>query len=129
MNSILDFYYMGGPLFMMPMTLVALTGLGFAVLSGIKLLQKSAYEKVQKLYLPVVLFCGSLVFVLGLFGQILGLYGAFFAIEQVGEVSQALLAGGLKVSSITTLYGFFCFLILGILWFALRQWRFKATLA
>lgn len=48
---------------------------------------------------------GLLALVLGVLGQLIGLYDAFSAIQQMGQVSQAMLAGGLKVSSITTLYG------------------------
>lgn len=64
-------------------------------------------EKWLKISQEIALF--ALVF--GILGQLVGLVGAFQAIEQVGEVSQALLAGGLKVSSYTTLYGFFIFLL------------------
>ncbi|WKV13239.1 MotA/TolQ/ExbB proton channel family protein [Marivirga harenae] len=64
-------------------------------------------EKWLKISQDIALF--ALVF--GILGQLVGLVGAFQAIEQVGEVSQALLAGGLKVSSYTTLYGFFIFLL------------------
>jgi len=48
---------------------------------------------------------GILAFVVGVFGQLIGLYSAFIAIEEMGGVSPAMLAGGLKVSMITTLYG------------------------
>ena len=41
----------------------------------------------------------------GFLGQLIGLLGAFEAIEAAGGVSQSILAGGLKVSSITSIYG------------------------
>lgn len=129
MNSIAEFFYMGGTLFMSLVSIAGLLGFVFALITAFNLLKGKATERVQHLFLPVVIFGGSLAFVIGLFGQIIGLYGAFFAIETVGEVSQAMLAGGLKVSSITTLYGFFCFLFLGVLWFLLRQWLQKIRIA
>ncbi len=63
--------------------------------------------------------CFALAF--GIFGQIIGLFEAFKAIEKMGEVSQALLAGGLKVSSFTTIYGFFIFLLSSLCWFILNR--------
>lgn len=58
--------------------------------------------------------------VVGIFGQFVGLYQAFTAIEQMGSVSPALLAGGLKVSTITTLYGCVIFIIGWLLYFGLK---------
>ncbi|NMF36775.1 MotA/TolQ/ExbB proton channel family protein [Flammeovirga yaeyamensis] len=54
---------------------------------------------------------GTLALVVGIFGQLIGLYSAMIAIEAAGGVPLALLAGGIKVSMITTLYGFLIFLI------------------
>ena len=60
---------------------------------------------------------GTFALVFGIVGQLLGLYQAFGAIEEMGGVSPALLMGGLKVSMITTFYGITIFLISLILWF------------
>ena len=60
---------------------------------------------------------GSFALVLGILGQLIGLYEAFGAIQQMGDVSPALLAGGLKVSMITTFYGIFIFLMSLLIWF------------
>ncbi|MEY2969970.1 MAG: hypothetical protein RLZZ599_343 [Bacteroidota bacterium] len=46
-----------------------------------------------------------LALAIGFLGQLIGLFGAFEGIEQMGGVSQPMLAGGLKVSSITSIYG------------------------
>ena len=43
------------------------------------------------------------------------LYDAFAAIENMGSVSQGILAGGLKVASTTTLYGLLVYIISRIL--------------
>lgn len=50
-------------------------------------------------------------FVFGIFGQVIGLFSAFEVIQEIGEVSQAILAGGLKVSTYTTIYGFTIYLL------------------
>lgn len=63
--------------------------------------------------------------VIGIFAQFLGLYEAFSKIEQIGTVSPGLLIGGLKVSSITTLYGFIIFLLAWILYFGLKSFGVK----
>lgn len=60
---------------------------------------------------------GTFSLVVGFLGQMIGLYDAFEIIEQVTEISPSLLAGGLKVSMITSLYGILIFLVSYLLWF------------
>ena len=83
----LDYFMMGGPLFMGILTLILLLMIYAAVRNGC----------VKEL--------GLLALAVGFLGQLIGLFGAFEGIEQMGGVSQAMLAGGLKVSSITSSYG------------------------
>jgi biopolymer transport protein ExbB/TolQ len=52
-------------------------------------------------------------------GQLMGLYNAFGAIEKAMDISPPILAGGLKVSMITTIYGALIFLISYLLWIIL----------
>lgn len=54
---------------------------------------------------------GMLALAIGVLGQLIGLFDAFKAIEAMGGVSAAMLAGGLKVSSVTTIYGLIGFII------------------
>ena len=60
-------------------------------------------------------------FIFGIFGQFIGLYEAFTAIEQAGMISPGVLAGGLKVSSITTLYGCLIFTLGWLMYFGLKS--------
>ena len=83
----LDYFMMGGPLFMGILTLIFLLMIYPAV-------RKSGVKEL-----------GLLALAVGFLGQLIGLFGAFEGIEQMGGVSQAMLAGGLKVSSITSIYG------------------------
>jgi len=62
---------------------------------------------------------GLFAFVTGIMGQLLGLYNAFGAIEMAMDISPAILAGGLKVSMITTIYGALIFVISYLLWIIL----------
>ena len=89
----LDYFMMGGPLFMGILTLILLLMMYAAVRNGC----------VKEL--------GLLALAVGFMGQLLGLFAAFEGIEQMGGVSQAMLAGGLKVSSITSIYGLFIYIV------------------
>ena len=63
---------------------------------------------------------GLFAFVLGMLGQFIGLFDAFKAIESGMDISPALLAGGLRVSSITNIYGMIIFVMAYLLWFILN---------
>ena len=96
----------------------------FAVINTLQLVKGNvASDRMIDLVKSIGLF--ALVF--GVLGQLIGLYSAFEAIEQVGEVSQAMLAGGLKVSSITTIYGVLIYLISYLIWFGLTSWNAKGN--
>ena len=47
----------------------------------------------------------------GILGSFIGLYSAFDFIQQVGDVSPAILAGGMRVALICTLYGLLVYLL------------------
>ena len=59
---------------------------------------------------------GLLALVVGILGQLIGLFSAFQAIEEAGSVSSGIVAGGLKISSITTMYGLTIYAISLVLW-------------
>lgn len=90
----MNLFMAGGPLYMGILTLILIGVVVAAVLKK-----------------PAVKELGLLALAFGFFSQLLGLYGAFQAIEAAGGVSTALLAGGLKVSSITSVYGMIIYLI------------------
>jgi len=58
-------------------------------------------------------------------GQLIGLFSAFSAIESAQDVSPAIIAGGLKISMITSLTGIFIYLLSIVLWFFLDLWYHK----
>lgn len=64
---------------------------------------------------------GLFAMITGILGQLIGLYSAFGAIEQAGDVSPSLIFEGLKVSMITTLYGIVIYLFSILVWLALSQ--------
>ncbi len=105
-----------GVLFILLLSVLVLTAKKAIILFGNSDQPEESLRKGVNEIVQVGLF--ALVF--GIFGQCLGLYSAFVAIQEMGDVSPALLAGGLKVSMITTLYGFFIFLLSYISWFVLK---------
>lgn len=68
----------------------------------------------------LVLQLGVLGFFLGILSQAVGLIQAFQAIEQVGQVSPAMLAGGLKVSMIAPVYGLIILIVAFVGWSVLK---------
>jgi hypothetical protein len=105
-----ELFVMGGPLFMSLVTLAFVASLVSATISGVKIFGGGADDTIYR-QLGYVKSLGLLALVLGVLGQMIGLYSAFTAIEQMGSVSPAMLAGGLKVSSITSLWGLICYAI------------------
>ncbi|TNE71947.1 hypothetical protein EP331_08235 [bacterium] len=103
----IDLFYMGGPLFMGILTIIFFSWMIFAVLIFLnKSENESTFLNVQRVF-----DFGLLAFVVGVMGQFLGLYQMFEAVERMGNVSPALLMGGLKVSSVTTMYGLLQFVL------------------
>ena len=113
-----ELFYMGGPLFMSILTILLIMmvlWIVFGFTRGIikkpsnveKTLQNISYGK----------SIGLFAMITGILGQLIGFYDAFAAIERVGDVSPAMMFGGIKVSMITTIYGIVIYMLSIILWF------------
>ena len=94
----------GGPIFMYPLVLLLILVL---VLFVKELVKKGTVKKSIDLISSLSLFA----IVWGFLGQIIGLIMAFDAIQAAGDISPAILAGGLKVSSLAPAFGMLVFLI------------------
>ncbi len=81
---------------------------------------KGDLEKLKKTN-SFILFFGTFAFLFGLFGQIIGFFQILNVIEAQGEVAQFLIAGGLKVSLLSVMYGFGLLLFSAIVWFIFRN--------
>lgn len=66
-----------------------------------------AFSKKQN----IVKALGLLAFIVGLLSAVLGLYSAFSVIEQVGNASPSIVAGGFKVAFTNLIYGLTIFVI------------------
>jgi hypothetical protein len=94
----------GGTTFMVPLLLLILT---IVILFVVALTGKKDKEKMSKLIGHISLFG----MIWGLLGSTIGLITAFDSIDAVGAISQPMMAGGLKVALITTVFGLATFLI------------------
>ena len=111
----------GGVLFM-SLILICLV-LSFYFLISAFYLANSNNVKSRKM-VGLVSDSSLLGLVIGFLGSIIGLITAFDAIEGMNSISSGMLAGGLKVSFLTTLFGTIVFVIsrIGIL---IYKWMYK----
>lgn len=100
----------GGPVFMYPLALMLILIL---VLFIFALTKKQNVQKSSSLISSISLFAIAW----GFLGQIIGLMGAFEAIELVANISPTVMAAGLKISFLAPVFGLITFLIarLGII--------------
>lgn len=123
-----NLFYMGGPLFMGILTSLLVVMLAVSVYFLISIASGKASEKPNfRHQLTYVKSLGLFTMITGILGQLIGLLSAFKAIEQANDISPGILAGGLKVSMITTLYGIFIYLFSILIWFLLDLWYHKST--
>ncbi len=113
-------FYEGGILFMSILSLCLLIMLVISVYYGVLVFQTpSSSRETLRHRLTYIKSVGLLSLVIGILGQLIGLYSAFRRIQEVGSVSQSILAGGIKVSMITTLYGVIIFILSYLIWLVL----------
>lgn len=94
----------GGPIFMFPILFLLIAVIIIVVMG---LMKPEKRKKLRELAASLGLFA----LVWGVIGQILGLINAFDAIEFAGNVSTNILAGGLKLTFLASLFGAFTFFI------------------
>lgn len=112
MNTIisipLNIFMDGGPVMMSLILISLVLSIIFLILGFVNLNTNPIKSKKM---LSLVGHSGLLGLVLGFFGSILGLIAGFDAIESVGDISSGVLAGGIKISLLTTLFGSFVFIV------------------
>jgi hypothetical protein len=117
----IEWHYEGGMEYMLPLTILLAFNL---IMIGKTFYQlfiegKAGSSQVRSLF--TIHFISGFALAFGIFGQIMGLVGGFEAIEAAGMVDQNVLAGGLKVSSYSTMYGFTIFLISSFCYYFLKR--------
>jgi hypothetical protein len=117
-----ELYFKGGPLFMAILTIMLVITTAWIIYHFIiaykskqanqeKLLRRISYGKTIGLFTLIV----------GIYGQMTGLFGMFSVLEEVhlkgDELNPELLFGAIKVTMICTMYGILIYLISLLLWF------------
>jgi biopolymer transport protein ExbB/TolQ len=116
---IIEWHVEGGLIYMLTLSTLLIINL---ILIGKFFYSSYARKDVQNSkQLLAIKFIGVFAISFGIFAQTISLTQIFEAIEAAGEVSQALLVGGLEISMYTTVYGLFIFLISYFCWFLLKQ--------
>ena len=115
-----NLFYQGGPLFMGILTILLFIVIVLSVYFLYLIIRKE-YKSLDLTLkkLKFIKTTGIYALVTGILGQLIGLYSAFTQIEAAREISPVILAGGLKISMITTIYGMIIFLISYLFWAAL----------
>ncbi|MGB3466943.1 MAG: MotA/TolQ/ExbB proton channel family protein [Cyclobacteriaceae bacterium] len=113
-----QFLKAGGLSITLPMTLLLIVAIGVMLKS--MMAKSDLPEEKMRTQISYVKYLGILSLTIGLFGQVLGLYNALSAIEAMGNVAPAMVYGGIRVSSISTIYGFSIFLICYTAWLVLK---------
>jgi biopolymer transport protein ExbB/TolQ len=123
-----DWFIMGGSLFMSILTILLVIIIAVSVYYAIVISSGKAKDNSNFSHqLKYVKSIGLFTMIVGILGQMIGLFMAFTAIEAAEDISPAIMAGGLKVSMITTLTGMFIYLISIVIWFLLDLWHQKTS--
>lgn len=125
--SFAEFHWMGGTLFMAVLSISLILIIGTTVLNVIRVSRDNYNPTKQILVIADIKAIGIFAIVWGVFGQSIGLFSALQAIEAAGDISSAMIFGGLKVSMITTLYGFFIFLLSWLIFLVMSNWSRKKS--
>jgi len=122
MSTFFEMHIMGGIQFMSVLFLILLSVIILSVIGFIQAYGKQDpnLPKLTNIILAIR-FLGGFAPVWGILGQGIGIYSACVAIQEMEDISPALLAGGFQVSLITALYGLIIFLISRIFWYVLKS--------
>ena len=107
-NPFVDRFMEGGPLFMFLILICLILALICIVIAFLNVKKDEVKSKKMTSLASDISILG-LVF--GLLGSIIGMIMAFDAISALGDVSQGMMASGLKVAFLTTVFGCITFIL------------------
>lgn len=106
-----------GP-FKWPLLILTVTILALVIKKAIELFTRKDLNKLQmERGLHAILFWGVFSAVLGVYGQLSGIYNALQIIIRAPDISPPIIAEGFAESFTTTLYGLVLFMVAGLAWF------------
>jgi uncharacterized membrane protein len=121
MKTFFELHFMGGPIFMIPLTAMLLGIIILGILSWLMMVGKNHPPSTTlKNMILTIIYTGTFAAVWGILGQGLGIYQALYAIQVAGDVSPAMIMGGIKISMIAPLYGIMILLLSSLIWFGLK---------
>lgn len=121
-----NLFQTGGPLFMGILTIMLFIIVALSLFFLYLIVRKEYKDLDQTLKrLLFIKTAGVIALVIGFLGQMVGLHYAFTAVEAAADISPKILAGGLKVSMITPIYGMIIFLVSYIFWAVLYYFATK----
>jgi len=105
------------------LSFIAVTGL--ALWSGVRVFFVDRGPDLRtKAWLDAILFWGGFAMISGVLGTLLGIILAAQSIEAAGQVSSALVWGGIKVALLSSALGVLILALAALLWFGLQlRWR------
>ena len=119
-NPFVDRFVEGGPFFMSLILICFILSVYFLI-KGFSTLNKNTAKSNTMRNLAAD--ASLLGLVIGFLGSIIGMISAFDAIEGFDQMNSAIIAGGLKVSFLTTVFGTLTFILvrIGIIILKMRQ--------
>jgi biopolymer transport protein ExbB/TolQ len=115
----------GGIWFMLPIYVLYAVNLVLAFILFAIHIRKQERKNAKKMS-ETILFFGSFAFLLGVFGQVIGIMQVMDAIQAAGDVSLSIIAGGFRISMLPPVYGFVLFILSFVVWFIFRAiYQFK----
>ena len=108
LNVFADRFREGGPFFMSLILICLLLAIVFLVIGFLNM--KKDLNKSKKMT-GLASDTSILGLVFGLMGSIIGMIEAFDSLEAIGDVSNGVMAGGLKIALLTTLFGAITFIL------------------
>ena len=104
-----------------PLTFSVMAVIGLALMSASTLFGRNATAGlVTKTWVDAILFWGGFATISGVLGSIIGVILAFQSIEAAGAMEATLMAGGIKVALLSSLFGVLILAFAALLWFALQ---------
>lgn len=122
----LELFFLGSKLFMGIQTIAAVIMIVLSVISAKTVLANQINQRTYR-KIRLIKEVGLFALIIGLLASSIDLMGAFQAIEMAGDVSPAILAGGLKITFISSVYGLMIYALSLLIYFALSSKANQAT--